>query len=105
MSNNESTSNNILKNYNELFRVSVYLIKYISELKYTSKKYYNNHIEKAISILNWPIKLCENKKLKVDWDMLNKVFYKILSNKDLNNKNKNNINNSFNLIKQKNKNI
>ena len=35
MSNNESTSNNIIKNYNELFRVSIYLVKYISELNYT----------------------------------------------------------------------
>ena len=104
MINDESTSNNIVKNYNELFRVSIYLFKYISELKYTSKKYYNNHIEKAISILNWPINLCGNRKLIVDLYMLNKVFYKILSNKDLNNNNKKNIYNLFYLIKQKNKN-
>ena len=61
--NNESTSNNILKNYNELFRVSIYLVKYILELNYNSKKYYNHHIEKIISILNWPINLCGNRKL------------------------------------------
>ena len=104
MSNNESTSNNIVDNYNELFRVSIYLVKYISELKYASKKYFNSHIEKAISILNWPINLCDNRKLIVNWDMLNEVINKILNNKDLNNNNKNEIYKLFDLIKQKTKN-
>ena len=104
MSNNESTSNNIIKNYNELFRVSIYLVKYISELNYTLKKYYNRHIEKAISILNWPINLCENRKLTVDWVKLKEVTNNILKNKDLNNNNKNDIYKLLQLIKQKNKN-
>ena len=105
MLNNESTSNNILKNYNELFRVSIYLVKYILELNYNSKKYYNHHIEKIISILNWPINLCGNRKLYVDWDLLNEVINKILNNKDLYNNNKNDIYKLLNLIKEKNNNI
>ena len=101
MINNESSTNNIDKNYNELFRVSIYLLKYISELKYYSKKFYNNRIKKAIDILLWPINLCNNRKLLVDWDILNNIINNILNNRDLNIDNKKEINNLLNLVKQK----
>ena len=82
--------------YNNLINKNHFL-----SLLFCSYIIYNYYIKEN---LNWPINLCGNRKLTVDLHMLNKVFYKILSNKDLNNNNNKNIYNLFYLIKQKNKN-
>ena len=101
--NEKSSSSGIQEKYNELFRVSVYLVKYISELPYDSEQTYNRHIDFAFKIvLAWPLYLCGHRKLIVDWKLVNEVMNSILNNKDLNKRNKNKIFNINNLIKIKN---
>lgn len=94
--NEDTASGNISNKYNKLFQDTLYLVKYVSEMKYTSKYIYNRHIRFAIDILKWPIELCGERKLKVDWNNFNKVMNKILNNKNLNKKN---INELYSLIK------
>ena len=98
--NSSSTGRN--KNYNEFFRVSLYLFRYISELPYSSKKIYNNHIQFAInSILEWSLNICGNRKLEVNFEKLNKIMDSIIKNKDLEEANKIKITKIINTIKQK----
>ena len=89
------------KKYNELFRVTVYLVQYISELKYNSTEIYNRHIHFSMMVLEWPLNLCGNRKLIVDWNKLNEFTNGILNNKDLNEKNKNKLYKIMGIIKHK----
>ena len=96
-----SASHKMINKYNELFRVTVYLAKYVSELKYDSELIYNQHVKFSIGIFNWPLSLCGNRKLIVDWNKLNEFTNGILNNKDLNEKNKNKLYKILGIIKNK----
>ena len=91
--------------HNLLYRGSLYLFKYISELKYSSKDIYNKRIRFGRMVLAYSITLCGNKKLKVDWDELNKIINNVFSNKDLSQHNIMRINEIKARIKEKTKNI
>ena len=90
--------------YNELFKSTIYLFQYISELKCNSKEIYNKHINFACQTLILPLNICNDRKLIVDWDTLNMVVNNTLNNKDLSEKNKKEINRLLNIIKKKNTN-
>ena len=103
MDNGFSTSGNIEEKYNALFDFNLYLIKYVSELKYNSREVYNSYIYFGIWQLEWPVKLCGNRILEVNWNKLNDVIIGILINNDVNENHKKTIKYLLNLIKQKNK--
>ena len=93
-----TASGNINSKYNKLFSDSIYLIKYISELEYSSKNVYNRHITKALEILEWPISMSKNKSLEFDWNKFNETINGILNNNDLNEINKKRIYEDLNLV-------
>lgn len=99
-----SATSNLQSKYNKLFSDTIYLVKYISELKYSSKENYNRHIEKALGILEWPIKMEINKPLIFDWNKFNITINGILKNKELDEINIKRINKNINIIKKRNKN-
>jgi glycosyltransferase involved in cell wall biosynthesis len=72
--NNATASENIQDKYNKLFKDTLYLVEYISEMKFSSKNIYNRHITFAIDLLNWPIKLSGEKRLEINWKNINKVY-------------------------------
>ena len=82
--NENTASGNMSNKYNKLFQDTLYLVDYISEMNYSSNNIYNRHINFAIDILNWPIELCGERRLDVNWKNLNKIMNKILNNKTLN---------------------
>ena len=82
--NENTASGNMSNKYNKLFQDTLYLVDYISEMNYSSNNIYNRHINFAIDILNWPIELCGERRLDVNWKNLNKIMNKILNNKSLN---------------------
>ena len=101
--NNENSSTSELSNkYKELFRVTIYLVQYISELKYSSSYIYNRHIKFGLDILNWQI--FDKVKLQFKADKLLEVLNNILKNENLNNNNKNRIYAIISLIKKQTKN-
>ena len=99
--NENTASSNIISKYNKLFSDSIYLIKYISELKYSSKEVYNRHITKALGILEWPINMSKNKRLEFDWNKFNETINAILNNNDLDEINKNRTYKDLNLVKER----
>lgn len=99
--NENTASSNIRSKYNKLFTDTNYLVKYISELKYSSKEIYNSHITKALKILEWPMKISKNKKLNFDFKKLNETINIILKNSDLDEINKNRTYNDLNLVKKR----
>ena len=99
--NNVTASGNINDKYNQLFKDTLYLVDYISEMKFSSKIIYNRHIKFAIDLLNWPIKICGEKRLEIDWKNINKVLKKILTNRNLNGNNTLKINSLIEDLKAK----
>ena len=76
------------ENHNDFYKSSLYLLEYISELKYSSKDIYNRRIRYGRIILSISLLECKDRKLKVDWKKLDKVLISILNNKDLTSHNK-----------------
>ena len=103
--NNATASGNINDKYNQLFKDTLLLVDYISEMKFSSKIIYNGHIKFAIDLLNWPIKICGEKRLEIDWKNINKVLKKILTNRNLNRNNTLKINSLIQSLKEKDINI
>ena len=100
--NNENSSTSDISNkYNELLRVTTYLVQYISELKCSSSYIYNKHIKFGLEILNWHI---DKINLGFKIDKLLEVLNNILKNENLNNKNKSRIYEIISLIKRQTKN-
>ena len=95
--NANSSTSEISNKYNELFRVTIYLVQYISELKYSSSYIYNRHIKFGLDILNWQI--FDKVKLLFKADKLLEVLNNILKNEYLNNKNRSRIHAIISLIK------
>ena len=92
--NNPIKHRNIFReeNHNDIYKSSLYLFQYISELKYSSKDEYNRLIRFRRIILAFSITKCNDRKLKVDWNKLVTVFNPILNKKDLTSHNKFRIN-------------
>ena len=100
--NNENEiSKNIYKDYNNLFKSSVYLLQYISEFKYPYKKIFNMYIKYANDILQLQLDNCGNNILEENWKQLNKTMYRILNKWELNKENKMVINDLLKDIKTK----
>lgn len=102
INNANSSTSEISNKYKELFRVTIYLVQYISELKYSSNYNYNRHIKFGLDILNWQI--FDKIKLLFKADKLLEVLNNILKNENLNNKNKNRIYAIISSIKRQSKN-
>jgi glycosyltransferase involved in cell wall biosynthesis len=98
INNANSSTSDISNKYNELIRVTTYLVQYISELKCSSSYIYNKHIKFGLEILNWHI---DKINLGFKIDKLLEVLNNILKNENLNNKNKSRIYEIISLIKQK----
>ena len=101
INNANSSSSGISHKYNELLRVTTYLVQYISELKCSSSYIYNKHIKFGLEILNWHI---DKINLGFKIDKLLEVLNNILKNENLNNKNKSRIYEIISLIKRQTKN-
>ena len=101
INNANSSTSDISNKYNELIRVTTYLVQYISELKFSSSYIYNKHIKFGLEILNWHI---DKINLGFKIDKLLEVLNNILKNKNLNNKNKSRIYEIISLIKRQTKN-
>jgi len=101
INNANSSSSDISNKYNELLRVTIYLVQYISELKCSSSYIYNRHIKFALEILNW--QLVDKIKLEFKIDKLFEVLNNILKNENLNNKNKSRIYEIISLIRRQKK--
>jgi hypothetical protein len=101
INNANSSTSDISNKYNELIRVTTYLVQYISELKCSSSYIYNKHIKFGLEILNWHI---DKINLGFKIDKLLEVLNNILKNKNLNNKNKSRIYEIISLIKRQTKN-
>lgn len=102
INNANSSTSDISNKYNELLRVTIYLVQYISELKCSSSYIYNRHIEFGLEILNW--QLVDKINLEFKNNKFFEVLNNILKNKNLNNKNKNTIYEIISLIKRETKN-
>ena len=102
INNANSSTSEISNKYNELLRVTIYLVQYISELKCSSSYIYNRHIEFGLEILNW--QLVDKINLEFKNDKLFEVLNNILKNENLNNKNKSRIYEIISLIKRQTKN-
>ena len=101
INNANSSTSDISNKYNELLRVTTYLVQYISELKCSSSYIYNKHIKFGLEILNWHI---DKINLGFKIDKLLEVLNNILKNENLNNKNKSRIYEIISLIKRQTKN-
>jgi glycosyltransferase involved in cell wall biosynthesis len=97
INNANSSTSDISNKYNELIRVTTYLVQYISELKCSSSYIYNKHIKFGLEILNWHI---DKINLGFKIDKLLEVLNNILKNENLNNKNKSRIYEIISLIKR-----
>ena len=97
INNANSSTSDISNKYNELLRVTTYLVQYISELKCSSSYIYNKHIKFGLEILNWQI---DKINLGFKIDKLLEVLNNILKNENLNNKNKSRIYEIISLIKR-----
>ena len=102
--NGDTASSDMSNKYNRVFRDTLYLVDYVSEMNYSSNDIYNGHIKFSIDILNWPLELCGERRLDVDWKHLNKTMNKILNNKILNENNTFGIHSLIKKIKLKNNN-
>ena len=99
--NKETISRNIRSKYNDFFQVSIYLLKYLSELKYNSQKMFNLHIQLGVRMVFWALNVVGLNKLILNWDLFNKTIKEILNNKDLNQPKKQDIRRISNLVKLK----
>ena len=97
INNANSSTSDISNKYNELLRVTTYLVQYISELKCSSSYIYNKHIKFGLEILNWQI---DKINLGFKIDKLLEVLNNILKNDNLNNQNKSRIYEIISLIKR-----
>ena len=70
------------ENVEKMFNSTIYLAKYIYELKYDYEEIYNQRCTLVINLLNWPLNF--NIKLHIDIKRAERVIKKFINNKDIN---------------------
>ena len=70
------------ENIEKMFNSTIYLAKYIYELKYDYEEIFNQRCLLVINLLNWPLNY--NIKLHIDIKRVERVIKMFLNNKDIN---------------------